>query len=129
MTSPSLKTGVVFLKTLELELITEFYTQRVGAELWMDQRDCRIFRHGQFLFGFCQREESEACGILTFVYSDREAVDAMHEEFRDEALDAPCDNPSYPIYNFFARDPEGRLIEFQVFTGDVDWSFAADPTA
>jgi hypothetical protein len=113
-------TGVVFFNTLELEDLTEFYTQRVGAELWMDQVDCRIFRHGQFLFGFCQREESERCGILTFVYPDREGVDRMYERFLDEALDAPRDNPRYPIYNFFARDPEGRLIEFQVFTGEVD---------
>jgi hypothetical protein len=115
-------TGVVFFNTLELEDLTEFYTQRVGAELWMDQVDCRIFRHGQFLFGFCQREESETCGILTFVYPDREGVDRMFERFRDEALDAPRDNPRYPIYNFFARDPEGRLIEFQMFTGEVDLS-------
>ena len=113
-------TGVVFFNTLQLDDLTEFYTQRVGAELWMDQTDCRIFRHGQFLFGFCQREESETCGILTFVYPDREGVDRMFERFRNEALGAPRDNPRYPIYNFFARDPEGRMIEFQMFTGDVD---------
>ena len=127
MTGQAPKTGVVFLKTLELEEITEFYTQRIGVELWMDQEDCRIFRHGQFLFGFCKREESETCGILTFVYPDREGVDRMHDVFREEALDAPRDNPRYPIYNFFARDPEGRMIEFQVFTGEVDWSFAKNP--
>jgi hypothetical protein len=113
-------TGVVFFNTLQLDELTEFYTQRVGAELWMDQTDCRIFRHGQFLFGFCQREESETCGILTFVYPGRDGVDQMYERFRDEGLDAPRDNPRYPIYNFFARDPEGRMIEFQMFTGEVD---------
>ena len=113
--------GVVFFKTVRLEEITEFYTHRVGAELWMDQVDCRIFRHGRFLFGFCQREESETCGILTFVYPDRERVDGMYRLFQAEALEPPCDNPRYPIYNFFARDPEGRLIEFQVFAGsDVE---------
>jgi hypothetical protein len=113
-------TGIVFFNTLQLDELTEFYTQRVGAELWMDQTDCRIFRHGHFLFGFCQREKSETCGIITFVYPEREGVDRMYERFRDEALDAPRDNPRYPIYNFFARDPESRLIEFQMFTGDVD---------
>jgi len=113
-------TGVVFFNSQQLDELTEFYTQRVGAELWMDQTDCRIFRHGQFLFGFCQREESETCGIITFVYPDRAGVDRMYELFRDEALDAPLDNPRYPIYNFFARDPEGRMIEFQMFTGEVD---------
>jgi hypothetical protein len=113
-------TGAVFFNTLQLDDLTEFYTQRVGADLWMDQTDCRIFRHGRFLFGFCQREESETCGILTFVHPDREGVDRMYERFQDEALDVPRDNPRYPIYNFFARDPEGRLIEFQMFTGEVD---------
>jgi len=117
-------TGVVFFKTVELEALTSFYTERVGAELWMDQGDCRILRHGQFLFGFCQREEPETCGILTFVYPDREGVDRMYELFKEEALDAPRDNPRYPIYNFFARDPEGRLIEFQMFTRELAW----DPT-
>ena len=44
----------------------------------------------------------------------------MYERFRSEALDAPRENPRYPIYNFFAHDPEGRMIEFQMFTGEVD---------
>ena len=111
-------TGVVFFKTLRLDVITAFYIDRVGAELWMDQSDCRIFRHGRFLFGFCEREQAETDGILTFVYPDRDGVDRMYEIFAEEALEPPRDNPRYPIYNFFARDPEDRLIEFQVFTGD-----------
>ena len=118
-----MQTGVVFFATVRLEDLTVFYTQKVGADLWMDQGDCRIFRHGQFLFGFCQREASETCGILTFVYPDRDGVDRMYEVFRDGALGAPRENLRYPIYNFFARDPEGRMIEFQFFTGDLDWSF------
>ena len=113
-------TGVVFFNTLMLDELTSFYTERVGAELWMDQTDCRIFRHGKFLFGFCQREAADTCGILTFVYLDRAGVDRMFEVFGAEAPDAPRDNPRYPIYNFFARDPEGRMIEFQMFTGEVD---------
>jgi hypothetical protein len=117
-------TGVVFFTTEQLDTLSEFYVDRVGAELWMDQGDCRIFRHGQFLFGFCERDTTEQCGVLTFVYADRAAVDGMYGEFRDEAIDPPRDNPNYPIYNFFARDPDDRLIEFQVFTGPVDWSFA-----
>lgn len=113
-------TGIVFFNTRRLDDITNFYSQRVGAELWMNQGDCRIFRHGRFLFGFCQRQEAEICGTLTFVYTSRGEVDRMHERFRNEALDRPKENPRYPIYNFFARDPEGRLIEFQIFTGEVE---------
>jgi hypothetical protein len=116
-------TGVVFFKTLELDVLTDFYTRRIGAKLWMDQGDCRIFRHGSFLFGFCERAEAETCGVITFVYAERAEVDSMYRELCEEALDAPRDNPHYPIYNFFARDPEDRLIEFQVFTSGADWSF------
>jgi hypothetical protein len=118
-------TGVVFFQTERLDSLTTFYVDRVGAQLWMDQNDCRIFRHGQFLFGFCQREATETCGVLTFVYPDRAGVDSMYERFRAEALEPPRDNPRYPIYNFFARDPDGRLIEFQVFTSGADWTFTA----
>ena len=128
-TAPSVEeapvTGVVFFQTQQLDVLTDFYRQRVGTELWMDQRDCRIFRHGQVLFGFCEREQTEICGVLTFVYPDRAGVDRMYGEFRLDALDPPKDTPRYPIYNFFARDPDGRLIEFQVFTSGADWSFAS----
>jgi hypothetical protein len=128
-TAPSVEeapvTGVVFFQTQQLDVLTDFYRLRVGAELWMDQRDCRIFRHGQFLFGFCEREQTESCGVLTFVYPGRAGVDRMYEEFRQDALDQPRDNPRYPIYNFFARDPDDRLIEFQVFTSGADWSFVS----
>jgi hypothetical protein len=118
-------TGVVFFKTTQLDEITRFYTSEVGASLWMDQDDCRIFRHGQFLFGFCQRDEAETCGVITFVYPDRSSVDRMYERFASRATGPPRDNPRYPIYNFFAMDPEARLIEFQVFTGEVDWTYLA----
>jgi len=115
------RTGIVFLKTERLDEITAFYVDRVGCELWMDQGDCRILSHGPFLLGFCVREGADTGGILTFVYPERESVDRMYERLRDIAVEPPRDNPCYPIYNFFAHDPEERMIEFQVFTGEVDW--------
>ena len=118
MTRQPITTGIIFWKTSQLETLEKFYVDKVGCELWMDQQDCKIFRFGTFLFGLCQRDEAETQGCLTFVLEHRAAVDAAYERFADRALEPPRDNPGYPIYNFFARDPEGRLIEFQWFTND-----------
>lgn len=115
--------GIVFFKTTMLNELTRFYVDEVGCRLWMDQTDCRIFRHGSFLFGFCQREQAETGGILTFFYPERKTVDRMYDRFRDRALGKPRMNPNYPIYNFFATDPEGRTIEFQYFTNAPEWEF------
>ncbi len=115
--------GIVFFKTTMLEELTRFYVDEVGCRLWMDQTDCRIFRHGSFLFAFCQRDKAETDGILTFFYPERQTVDRIYDHFRDRALGKPRMNPSYPIYNFFATDPEGRTIEFQYFTNAPEWEF------
>ena len=113
-------TGIVFLTTQQLDVLERFYVDEVECELWMDQHDCRIFRFGTFLFGFCQRDKAEIEGVLTFVLPNREAVDEAYRRFAEQAHDPPCENPRYPIYNFFAHDPEGRLIEFQFFTNEPD---------
>jgi hypothetical protein len=43
----------------------------------------------------------------------------MYRKLADRAEHAPRENPQYRIYNFFARDPEGRLIEFQTFLHEL----------
>ena len=54
--------------------------------------------------------------MYTFVYPTRDEVDAMYERFKDTTADGPPrDNPKYKIYQFFAKDPEGRQLEFQAF--------------
>jgi catechol 2,3-dioxygenase-like lactoylglutathione lyase family enzyme len=122
-----LMTGIVFFRTRRLDEIVRFYTEQVGCELWMDQGTCKILRHGGFLFGFCDGEEAETNGVLTFVYGDRGSVDFAYELFAASAVDPPREHPCFPIYNFFSRDPEGRLIEFQVFTNQPDWSMIGAP--
>jgi len=109
------KSGIVFLKTHALEELKEFYINRIDCEMWMDQGDCAILSHGEFLFGFCTREKKETDGMLTFVYDSREDVDTIFEKMKDISTSTPYDNPKYPIYHFFGKDPEGRAIEFQVF--------------
>ena len=107
--------GIVFLKTKELNKLKDFYLNVVGCSIWMDQGDCIIFNHGEFLFGFCDRELTDTCGMLTFFYDQRSEVDRIFSKFSDTADGEPRDNPKYPIYHFFTKDPEGRVLEFQYF--------------
>jgi len=111
--------GIVFLKTQEYDAIKNFYISRIGCELWMDQGDCIILRHGNFLIGFCDRDDPDVDGMLTFFYDTKDDVDLMYEKFKDIAASEPKMNTQYPIYNFFAVDPEGRDIEFQWFVDPV----------
>lgn len=118
--------GIVFLKTGILEHLKTFYTDAVGCQLWLEQADCALFRHGNFIFGFCQRETSDAGGLLTFFYENREEVDRMYDRFRAVAVAQPSYSDKYRIYQFYAHDPEGRMLEFQYFDHPVDSHFMAD---
>lgn len=107
--------GIIFYRTTKLENIHNFYTNLVGATLWLDQGGCRIYKFGNMLFGFCQREETDIGALLTFFYPDREGVDRVYKKLKDSAEAAPTDNPQYRIYHFYAVDPDNRPIEFQYF--------------
>lgn len=108
--------GIVFFKTEKLEQLKMFYRDSLGAKLWKDQGDCFIFEKNGFRFGFCDREETENGGILTFVFDSKEEVDIVYKELEDLAEGKPVSRqPDYDIYNFFGRDPDGRTLEFQCF--------------
>lgn len=107
--------GIVFLKTEDLERIVAFYIQEVGMRRWLDQPEITILRHGNLLVGFRQHERADTDALLTFFYPTREEVDAMHHRLREVAVGEPAETPRYRIYNFYARDPDGRAIEFQCF--------------
>ena len=111
--------GIVFLRTCQPETIREFYTRKVGCELWLDQGGCFILQHGNLLLGFCQSDEADTAGVYTFFYTEREEVDKMYNSLQEIADGPPRDNPRYRIYHFYARDPEGRSIEFQWFNHDL----------
>jgi len=115
--------GIIFFKTQKLAELKDFYLNRIGCLLWMDQKDCLIFKSGNMLFGFCQRDEVEPGGMVTFFYEKKTEVDKAYERFKSVALSPPKMNEKYPIYHFFARDPEGRYVEFQFFTNKIDWNF------
>jgi len=100
--------------------MARFYTRRIGMETWLQQDDCVILRHGNLLLGFCERPETDCAGTITFFYDSREDVDAMHGNLVDIATTQPATNDKYRIYQFFARDPEGRILEFQHFLHPVN---------
>ena len=99
--------GIVFFRARRLQDLRRFYLEEVGCELWLEQADCLIFRHGNLLVGFCDRDSAELQGMITFVYETRGEVDQMFERLRAAATTEPDYSPKYRIYHFFAKDPEG----------------------
>ncbi len=94
-------------------------------EVWLTQADCIILKHGNLLLGFCEKPdiaegEIENCGLITFFYDTWEEVYDMHGRLADVAEGEPKVNQKYKIYHFFARDPEGRHVEFQQFQEPVE---------
>lgn len=117
--------GIVFLKTRELERISRFYTLEIGMKLWLDQGACRIFRKDNMLLGFCWDDSCDFQGVITFFFKKRREVDEMYQKTTAEKLSQPRENTKFRIYNFFAKDPEGRKLEFQAFLHDIEWDFDA----
>lgn len=112
--------GIVFFGSEQYESVASFYTELVGADVWVEQSACTILQYDNLLFGFCDSDESETAGILTFVTDDRAGVDEFYDRFESRAESEPTVNEEYDIYQFFAADPEGRTMEFQTFLHDVD---------
>ena len=112
--------GIVFFGTNKLTELTDFYHKKIGCDIWLEQADCRIFRHNNFLLGFCTRKKIDINGIITFFFSNRREVDRFYEKYRSIAETPPVNNEKYNIYHFFIRDPEGRKVEFQYFNSPVD---------
>ena len=118
--------GILFMKTQQLEALRNFYTVRLGCQIWLEQADCLIVRHGNLLIGFCGRDETDKDGLITFFYDTRDEVDQLYERFKSIAASPPASNEKYRIYHFFASDPDGRKIEFQHFEHRVDRYCAGD---
>ncbi|MFX1515778.1 MAG: VOC family protein [Promethearchaeota archaeon] len=115
--------GIVFLKTNDLEKVKEFYIDTLGASIWVDQEDCIILKHDNFLFGFWKRGETDHGWLLTFFYRTTTEVDEIYEKIKDFAITKPVQSDKYKIYQFYAKDPEGRDIEFQTFLHEIDFNW------
>ena len=107
--------GMVFLGTERLKETVDFYTSRIGMEIWLEQVDCVILKLDNLHLGFCQRKKRDTQGIITLWYPTVEEVDSKYSELADLAEGPPVENPKYRIYHFFLKDPEGRVLEVQQF--------------
>jgi hypothetical protein len=112
--------GIVFLKCVNIDVLKEFYMGTVGMKVWLEQPDICILRHGNMLVGFHLAGSVDSGCLLTFFYDTREEVDEMFAKLEARAETRPRVNEKYRIYNFFAKDPEGRNIEFQAFLHPVE---------
>jgi predicted lactoylglutathione lyase len=111
--------GIVFYATKQLDRISEFYMDKVGCELWLDQGACKILKHGNMLVGFCKSDHVDKESVITFFYPRKERVDEMYQKLETIAKEKPKMNPKFNIYHFYAQDPEGRSIEFQYFDHEL----------
>jgi len=118
--------GIVFFGTQKIGEIREFYHEKCGCQLWYNQGDCIILRHGNILFGFCKRDHVDTEGIITFFYDRLEGVDSMFKRFEPDAHSPPVLNEKYDIYHFFTNDPEGRSVEFQYFNHPIESHLTGD---
>jgi hypothetical protein len=109
----------VFFGSADYKETAAFYVEAVGADVWLEQSACTVCRYDNMLFGFCDAEETEIGGVLTFVTEDRAGVDEFYERFADRAEAEPSVTEAFDIYNFFATDLDGRTMEFQTFLHDT----------
>ncbi len=130
MPHPPVDQSVTWIYTEDVDATCRFYGTTLGLEVVLDQvvaggGGCRIFRHSPTSFlGVCAVRPgrwSEPKGVvITFVTPD---VDGWHRHLLAQGVTpegAPTHSDKYNVYCFFARDPNGYLLEFQTFR-DPAW--------
>jgi len=111
--------GIIFFRTQERSQVVDWYLENFDVEVWLEQTGCTILAFDEFRFGFCDGDETETEGILTFVYDTGGEVDEVHQRLGDAVREEPHKNEQYQIYQFFADDPDGRTVEIQTFRHDT----------
>lgn len=125
MPQPAIDQHITFVYCTDLEACARFYTDVLGLALAIDQGHCRIFRVAREAFvGLCRCRADHSVSrdgvTLTFVTPD---VDGWHRHLKEHGIEIvapPSGSREFQIYRFFARDPEGHLLEFQRFLSR-DW--------
>lgn len=114
---------ITFLTVADIDRSHEFYAAGLGLAMVLDQGGCRIYRMTPDAFlGVCERPNPGSSGVVvTIVTGDVDGWYSRFDRAGADIDDVPRDNPEYRIYHFFARDPDGHLLEVQRFWDD-DWS-------
>lgn len=120
---PPIEQQITFLYTNNLTTTPQFYEEKLGLELWLDQGTCRIYNvTGSGYLGICQASESSAPvtdkhnGVIFTLVTQQ--VDEWFEYLKARGVKfekPPTFNQRYNIYHCFLRDPNGYLIEIQRF--------------
>ena len=113
--------GIVFFKTTKIEDVVTFYIEVLGCTLWLKQPNIDILRHDNILIGFHQQVKVDHTGLLTFFFETKPQVNEMYYKLNKMGLAyvKPKFNDSYKIYGFYAKDIEGRDLEFQTFLHEL----------
>ena len=111
--------GLIFFRTRMYDEVVDYYQNTIGMKKWLEQGGCTILQKGNLLLGFCDRDEADTSGMITFFFENTSSVDDYYSLFKTSAIDKPKENPDYRIYHFFTKDPEGRMVEFQTFLHPV----------
>ncbi|MCH2134170.1 MAG: VOC family protein [Phycisphaerales bacterium] len=122
---------ITFCSVSDLQRTSRFWGDVIGLPLVVDQGTCRIYRStGEAYLGFCEREEPiDPAGVILTIVSPE--VDAWHDRLRQAGVEMehpPRHNPTYGIYHFFARDPDGYRVEIQQFD-DSSWNARASSSS
>lgn len=121
---PSIDQQITFFYTQNGPKTWTFYEQVMGLPLVLDQGGCRIYRvASEAYIGFCERAGQRPTeGVLFTIVTDEVDAWATHLTAHDvEITQPPQHNAEYQIYHFFAKDPNGYLIEVQKFD-DPKWN-------
>jgi catechol 2,3-dioxygenase-like lactoylglutathione lyase family enzyme len=123
MVKEPINAAITFLKTTNLEKTSHFYQDILNFKLVLDQGTCRIFRilPGAYI-AFCiqDKEPDNREVVITLVLEDVDAACSALELAGVPIEVQPRINENYRIYQCFARDPNGYLIEIQRFH-DPNW--------
>ena len=117
---------LVFVYSLDPAASIAFYRDVMGLEEVLDQDgQCRIFRvTANSFLGICRQRKGRSVTrdgvVLSFVTEEVEGWYRHLLAHDVEVLGAPNDSETFKVHGFFARDPDGHLIEFQRFLGS-DW--------
>ena len=111
---------ITWVYTRDLERTCRFYGEILGLELVRNEGTARIFKSSdESYIGVClafeDRVVEPAGGMITLVTDD---VDGWYARLQENGADlrgSPEVLDEFKIYSFFARDPNGYVIEFQQF--------------
>jgi len=112
--------GLTFHRTEKYKEVLSYYKEKIKMSVWLEQGGCTILQKGNFLLGFCDRDEADTDSMITFFFETPAEVDYFYTQFKESAVEPPKENIRFRIYHFFTKDPEGRNVEFQSFLHNVN---------